>query len=113
MARPSLSEPLPETFVALAKLGVGLVVSLLEEGEAQELGLAEERGVCEGAGIVFFSFPITDRYFPSYLVLATHHEEGFHILSATNVEGINVRIVTAYRPSPDEWESDGRTRRTP
>jgi hypothetical protein len=54
-----------------------------------------------------------DKYFPSYLVLATHHEEGFHILFATDVEGTNVRIITAYRPSPDEWESDGKTRRTP
>jgi hypothetical protein len=54
-----------------------------------------------------------DKYFPSYLVFATHHEEGFHILFATDGEGANVRIVTAYRPSPDEWESDGKTRRTP
>jgi hypothetical protein len=54
-----------------------------------------------------------DKYFPSYLVLATHHEEGFHIVFATDVEETNVRIVTAYRPSPDEWESDGKTRRTP
>jgi hypothetical protein len=54
-----------------------------------------------------------DKYFPSYLVLATHQEEGFHILFATDVASTNVRIVTAYRPSPDEWESDGKTRRTP
>ena len=54
-----------------------------------------------------------DKYFPSYLVLATHHEERLHILFATDIEGTNVRIVTAYRPSPDEWESDGKTRRTP
>jgi hypothetical protein len=54
-----------------------------------------------------------DKYFPSSLVLATHHEEGFHILFAADVEGTNVRIITAYRPSPDEWESDGKTRRTP
>ena len=54
-----------------------------------------------------------DKYFPSYLVLATHHEEGFHILFAPDVEGTNVRVVTAYRPSPDEWASDGKTRRTP
>jgi hypothetical protein len=54
-----------------------------------------------------------DKSFPRYLVLATHHEEGFHLLLATDVEGTNVRIVTAYRPSPDEWESDGKTRRTP
>jgi hypothetical protein len=54
-----------------------------------------------------------DKYFPSYLVLATHHETRFHILFATDVGGTNVRIVTAYRPSPEEWESDGKTRRTP
>lgn len=54
-----------------------------------------------------------DKYLPSYLVLAKHHEEVFHILFATDVEEDNVRIVTAYRPSSDEWESDGRTRRTP
>jgi len=54
-----------------------------------------------------------DKYFPSYLVLAKHHEEVFHLLFATDVEGDNIRIVTAYRPSPDEWESDDRTRRKP
>ena len=53
-----------------------------------------------------------DKYLPSYLTLAKHLEEVFHLLFATDVEGENVRIVTAYRPSPDEWESDGKTRRT-
>ena len=54
-----------------------------------------------------------DKYLPSYLVLAKHHNEVFHILFATDIAGDNVRIVTAYRPSPDEWASDGKTRRTP
>ena len=54
-----------------------------------------------------------DKYLPSYLALAKHHEGVFHILFATDVAGENVRIVTAYRPSPAEWESDGKTRRTP
>jgi hypothetical protein len=54
-----------------------------------------------------------DKYLPSYLVLATHSGEQFHVLFAADVAGENVRIVTAYRPSPDEWESDGKTRRTP
>jgi hypothetical protein len=54
-----------------------------------------------------------DKYLPSYLALAKHHEEVFHILCATDVEGDNVRMVTAYRPSPDEWERDGKTRRIP
>lgn len=54
-----------------------------------------------------------DKYLPSYLTLATQHEEVFPILFATDIAGVNVRIVTAYRPSPDEWDSDGKTRRTP
>lgn len=54
-----------------------------------------------------------DKYLPSYLVLAKHREEVFHILFATDIAGDNVRIVTAYRPSPDEWANDGKTRRTP
>jgi hypothetical protein len=47
-----------------------------------------------------------DKYLPSYLVLAG----GFHILFATDTEDDNVRVVTAYRPDPNEWEP-GFTRR--
>lgn len=54
------------------------------------------------------SYP-EDKYLPSYLVLAAR---GFHVQFATDVEGDNVRIVTAYRPDPNEWESDMKTRRT-
>jgi len=36
-----------------------------------------------------------------------------HKLFATDVDRENVRIVTAYRPTPDEWDNDGKTRRTP
>lgn len=53
------------------------------------------------------SYP-EDKYLPSYLVLA---ESRFHVQFATDVEGDNVRIVTAYRPDPGEWESDLKTRR--
>jgi hypothetical protein len=51
-----------------------------------------------------------DKYLPSYLVLAKGF--AFHVLFATDVDGDNVRIVTAYRPDPEEWEPDLRTRRT-
>ena len=54
-----------------------------------------------------------DKYFPSYLVLANDSGEMFHILFAIDMDGENVRIVTAYRPSPNEWDNDGKTRRTP
>jgi hypothetical protein len=52
-----------------------------------------------------------DKYFPSYLLLGREGENGFHVLFAADVEGQNVRVVTAYYPSPDEWENDLKTRR--
>ena len=54
------------------------------------------------------SYP-EDKYLPSYLVLAA---TSFHVQFATDVEGDNVRIVTAYRPNLSEWESDLKTRRS-
>jgi hypothetical protein len=53
-----------------------------------------------------------DKFFPSYLLLGRHGEEAFHVLIGTDVDGQNVRIVTAYYPSPDEWELDLKTRRS-
>ncbi len=55
------------------------------------------------------SYP-DDKYLPSYLVYLQWHGDVFHALFATDVNGDNVRVVTAYRPSSDEWE-DGRKRR--
>jgi Domain of unknown function (DUF4258) len=52
-----------------------------------------------------------DKYFPSYLLLGRRAEEVFHVLVAADVEGQNVRIVTAYHPSLEEWELDLKTRR--
>ncbi|MGE0682685.1 MAG: DUF4258 domain-containing protein [Candidatus Binatia bacterium] len=52
-----------------------------------------------------------DKYFPSYLLWGRLNEEAFHALFGADVEGQNVRVVTAYYPSPEEWEKDLRTRR--
>lgn len=52
-----------------------------------------------------------DKYFPSYLLLGRHGAEAFHALFGTDVEGQNVRVVTAYYPSLEEWEEDLKTRR--
>lgn len=52
-----------------------------------------------------------DKYFPSYLLLGRLGEEKFHALFGTDVHGQNVRVVTAYYPSPEEWEVDLKTRR--
>jgi len=52
-----------------------------------------------------------DKYLPSYLVHSEYGGDVFHILFAVDMEGDNVRIITAYRPSPEEWEEDLKTRR--
>jgi hypothetical protein len=57
------------------------------------------------------SYP-EDKYLPSYLVYCSTEEGLSHLHIATDVAGENVRIVTVYRPSADEWTSDGKTRRS-
>lgn len=52
-----------------------------------------------------------DKYFPSYLLLGRAGDDAFHVLFGADVAGQNVRIVTAYYPSPEEWEADLKTRR--
>jgi hypothetical protein len=54
-----------------------------------------------------------DKYLPSYLVHAPSEEGIVHVLFAVDVEGDNVRVVTAYRPDPRDWERDLKTRRKP
>lgn len=52
-----------------------------------------------------------DKYLPSYLLLGRAGAETLHLLVAVDLEGDNVRIVTAYRPDADEWQDDLKTRR--
>lgn len=52
-----------------------------------------------------------DKYLPSYLVYSRYQDHIFHVLFATDIEGDNVRVITAYYPSLEEWEEDLRTRR--
>jgi len=52
-----------------------------------------------------------DKYLPSYLILARHASDAFHVLFAADVEGDNVRVVTSYRPDPGEWQADLTARR--
>jgi hypothetical protein len=56
------------------------------------------------------SYP-DDKYLPSYLVLTHSADEPIHVLFATDVESHTVRVVTAYRPSREEWEVDMKTRK--
>jgi hypothetical protein len=52
-----------------------------------------------------------DKYLPSYLVYSRHAGRIFHILFATDVVGDHVRIVTAYYPTPQEWNKELKSRR--
>lgn len=53
-----------------------------------------------------------DRYLPSYLVWARHGSDVIHVLFAADVAGGNVRVVTAYRPMPMEWDQELKRRRS-
>ncbi|MDN5941869.1 MAG: DUF4258 domain-containing protein [Nitrospira sp.] len=57
------------------------------------------------------SYP-EDKYLPSYLVYCNSQEGVVHIHIATDVADDNVRMVTVYRPSADEWKPDWKTRRS-
>jgi hypothetical protein len=61
---------------------------------------------------VIESYP-QDKYLPSYLVRAMAGTTIFHILFAADIEGDNVRVITAYHPNPTEWSNDFRTRSKP
>jgi hypothetical protein len=37
--------------------------------------------------------------------------DAIHVLFAVDVPGDNVRVITAYGPSADEWNDDLKTRR--
>lgn len=54
-----------------------------------------------------------DKYLPSYLVYSRYQNVVFHVLFAADVEGDNVRIITAYYPDPAHWSADLKTRRKP
>lgn len=57
------------------------------------------------------SYP-DDKYLPSYLIRTQFMGSVFHVLFAADVPGHNVRVVTAYRPNPEEWSADLRKRRS-
>ena len=52
-----------------------------------------------------------DKYLPSYLVLSKYQDRVLHILFSVDTIEDNVRIITAYQPSLDEWDEDFETRR--
>jgi protein-tyrosine phosphatase len=63
--RPRGGDWLDDEMVALREAGIDVVVSMLEEDEAAELGLREEGTAAQRAGLVFVNFAIPDRSVPS------------------------------------------------
>ena len=62
--RPGEEDPLADEMQALREAGIDVVVSMLEDREAVELGLQKERRAVEQAGMVFVNFPILDHSVP-------------------------------------------------
>jgi protein-tyrosine phosphatase len=64
MARPRGGDWLADEIANLKKQKVGVLVSLLEKEEINELGLRDEEVLCKTNSIEFLNFPIVDRDVP-------------------------------------------------
>lgn len=65
MARPRAGDWLEDEIAHWRRSGVGVVVSLLEREEVEDLELQREATLCAENGIDFRSFPIPDRGLPA------------------------------------------------
>lgn len=65
--RPRGGDWLEDEAISMKKAGVDVLVSMLRDEEAAELGLTAEAAACSTAGIEFKSFPIQDREVPAHL----------------------------------------------
>jgi len=45
------------------------------------------------------------------LIYTQYKNKVFHVLFAADLQGNNVRVITAYYPSLKEWKKDLKTRR--
>lgn len=60
------------------------------------------------SGEIIEQYP-DDFPFASCLILGNSGEKVLHIVASAESE--NIYVITAYRPSPDKWETDWKTRR--
>jgi protein-tyrosine phosphatase len=89
--RPRGEDWLDDEMAALREAGINVVVSMLEEDEAVELGLQHEGDAAQRSGVVFVNFPIVDRSVPDKLKFEQFLErlEGF--LKAGKRVGVHCR----------------------
>jgi protein-tyrosine phosphatase len=62
--RPLGFEELENEVMGWRSLGIGAIVSMMEDGEAEELGLGHEASLCADYEIDFISCPVRDRAIP-------------------------------------------------
>src|ERR1700732_1562148 len=65
MPRPRAGDWLDGEVAGWSAEGIGVIVSLLEAGEVEELGLRREAGVCHDLDMEFISFPVPDGGVPA------------------------------------------------
>ncbi len=65
MAKPVSGEWIEDEFSGIARWGIDRIVSLLEDKEAFEVGLTDEKQLAEKYGMEFISYPIPDRGLPN------------------------------------------------
>src|SRR5215470_10176332 len=65
VARPRGGDWLGDEIAALAREGIDVLVSMLTEEEARELGLERESEECRTAAITFVNVPVPDRSVPA------------------------------------------------
>ena len=67
---------------------------------------------CIRSGEVIANYP-DDSPYPSALLLGFTHGAPLHVLVARDDDRGNCYVVTVYRPDPELWGSDFKTRRKP
>ena len=87
--RPRGGDWLEDEISSWRKAGLDVVISLLEENEAEQFELGRERAVTESKGLRFVSFPIPDRGVPASTREALAL---FNTIAAALEEGQNVAV---------------------
>ena len=69
MARPRSGEWLHDDLLSLKKQGVSTLTCMLDRDEIVELGLQEEKAICEQLGLAYLSYPVPDFGIPEDIIL--------------------------------------------
>lgn len=92
IARPRGDEWLIDEVNAWQQTGLDVIISLLTDNEARELGLEYEQECVENNGLQYLKFPIVDRSIPSSFRAARNFIENLTmLLSAGKSLGVHCR----------------------